>query len=595
VVLGSLCAALGYPHAVPAAPVVAFAEQEIRYRQPAAGEVFLVWGLDDGWEPVPAALRPPGTRIRNAVMVSPMRPEPAGFTVTVHAPPGALLHYGFLITKRRDGTRIRELWDAGERPDGSYQLRAGSDQRVDALPAVDPDGATPATPLSRVVLYLLLAVVLMAGLGALCLRVPANASSRVVAAALIALMLLGLAVRLGSAWAKQQAAPEIAQHLRGDEPGYDELAVGVLRGSFFEWPGRMPLYPLFLAACYTVFGHSYPAVRYVQAVVGTLVIPLTFWLARRFLGVRGSLAAAAIVALHYALVIRAQDLLSENLFTPLLLLAILAWVRALEVPTVRRCALGGALLGLATLCRPASALLPVVLPALLPRALAWRRRIALAGISLAAMAAVLAPWTLHNVRTFHRVMPLTVPGAVIFQSSPAYEQLIRETGRTLVQVFHHELSPRRNGGHNPMSVAGSDYFTARGVASIRDEPLAYVRYSLRKPAYFWFGNPHADWPNFAIFDPRAWTPYFSAHQIAGHFATRLLPLLGLASLWLLRRRLTPLLPLLAVLAYFTLFHTALYPELRYSEPLQPLLAIVIAAAAEALHRREPPAAQEVSA
>jgi hypothetical protein len=44
--------------------------------------------------------------------------------------------------------------------------------------------------------------------------------------------------------------------LVGDEPGYDYLAYALLQGEFFQWPGRTPVYPLFLAAIYAVFGHS---------------------------------------------------------------------------------------------------------------------------------------------------------------------------------------------------------------------------------------------------------------------------------------------------------------------------------------------------
>ncbi|MEG4228113.1 hypothetical protein QUA35_18155 [Microcoleus sp. N9_B2] len=44
-------------------------------------------------------------------------------------------------------------------------------------------------------------------------------------------------------------------------------------------------------------------------------------------------------------------------------------------------------------------------------------------------------------------------------------------------------------------------------------------------------------------------------------------------------------PLLAVCGYFTLIHALTFTEVRHSEPLQPILAIVIATAAGELQRR----------
>ncbi len=44
-------------------------------------------------------------------------------------------------------------------------------------------------------------------------------------------------------------------------------------------------------------------------------------------------------------------------------------------------------------------------------------------------------------------------------------------------------------------------------------------------------------------------------------------------------------PLLAVCGYFTLIHVLTFAEVRHSEPLHPILAVVIATAAGELQRR----------
>ena len=94
---------------VPNAPLLA---QDIRYRAPEAGEVFLVWGLD-GWQVARGELRPAGTVIRKKLMHSPMRNEGGLHSVRVQVPEGMTMEYGFLITKTRNGTATN-IWDGAE-------------------------------------------------------------------------------------------------------------------------------------------------------------------------------------------------------------------------------------------------------------------------------------------------------------------------------------------------------------------------------------------------------------------------------------------------------------------------------------------------
>lgn len=578
--LGGLCLALSVaPRAT--AQTQRLVEEEIRYRQPQAGEVSIIWGLGETWEALPKEQRPSGTVIANAVMVTPMVRDSEKFVAMLRAPLRATIHYGFLVTKTKDGRRIQELWDGGS-PSRPYRVFATGEGAPWTITAQDDlANAVAATSLWQAGFCFLIGLVALIGLGLGVLRVPLK-DRQAIQWVLMALTILGLAVRLWAAWARNQQVPDTAARLMGDELGYSELAVSLLHGEFFEWPGRMPVYPIFLAACFRLFGISYAKVLYVQAIVGALVVPLTFVFARRFTAARGALLAAALVAVHYALVVQTQFLMSENLYTPLLLLAVIALQRAVEAPKTRRWVRAGALLALATLCRPTSAWMPILLLWLLPRAWPLRQKVTATAAYLLAMAAVMAPWTYHNYQTFHRLMPLTVPGAVVLQASPEYYHLIQEKRRTSVQAFQHELNPERNGGYNPLSIEGSEHFTKRGLDSIRAEPLVYLGYSLQKFIFYWIGNPHADWPKLAMFDLRAWTPYFPAHEIAGHLAVRLLPLLALVSLFFLRTRLREFAVPLAVLAYFSLMHMMLYAEIRHSEPLHPILVVLVAAT---LHMR----------
>lgn len=85
-----------------------------RYRMPEAGEVFLVWGVDD-WGTVAEAIRPAGTILKDGVMHTPLARQDEWFTGQVQAPAGSTVKSGFLITKTSAGVEITPaFWEGNE-------------------------------------------------------------------------------------------------------------------------------------------------------------------------------------------------------------------------------------------------------------------------------------------------------------------------------------------------------------------------------------------------------------------------------------------------------------------------------------------------
>jgi 4-amino-4-deoxy-L-arabinose transferase-like glycosyltransferase len=409
---------------------------------------------------------------------------------------------------------------------------------------------------------------------------PTHAGFRAwIVLALSVLMLGALLLRLHAVWQRIPEAPdELALHLVGDESGYEDLAYAWLQGVFFQSPVRVPVYPMFIAGVYSALGERSPArLLYVQALVGTATILLTYILARRFTGPIPALVAAGIIAVDDLLIDHARYMYAEIVYTPLLLVAVLALLWALQAPRLWRFAVAGASMALVTLCRPTSALLPLVLPVLLPWGWHLKQKL---GVCIAfglAMAAAIAPWTYHNWRTFHRFLPLSISGGALWQGSPEFYHL-RERQRNMQDIWAHELNPQRNGGHDPHTIEGDRYFTQRGLQSIRAEPGVYVIYSLQKAAHLWLG-----WGYWEMYDwhmRRSWFSY-PPLKVLRILVARQLPIVALAALVFLavRGRLRPLLPFLAIGAYFTLVHMITWAEMRYSEPLHPLLAIIVVTAA----------------
>lgn len=82
---------------------------QIRYYMPQASEVFLVWGIND-WDTVPVQLRPPGTVLMEKALHTPMNREDNAFVIELQVPAGAMINYGFLITRAYTGQDVKE-WE----------------------------------------------------------------------------------------------------------------------------------------------------------------------------------------------------------------------------------------------------------------------------------------------------------------------------------------------------------------------------------------------------------------------------------------------------------------------------------------------------
>jgi 4-amino-4-deoxy-L-arabinose transferase-like glycosyltransferase len=215
-------------------------------------------------------------------------------------------------------------------------------------------------------------------------------------------------------------------HLRptvaGDALMYGDLAHNIVAHHVYGFSAaviqptliRLPGYPLFLAACFALFGAgNYGAVVVVQMLVDLAGCALLGILAERLAGRRAGLAAIWLAALcpftaNYSVVLLAETL--SVFFVVVALLALERWDAlgsAWGWVVVLGCALSGAVL-----LRPdegilAAAILPMMLwVGLRRRGLGLGRRIAPAMVVSLLVVLPLSLWTARNWRVFHVFQPL---------------------------------------------------------------------------------------------------------------------------------------------------------------------------------------------
>jgi len=253
-----------------------------------------------------------------------------------------------------------------------------------------------------------------------------------------AIVLLCLALRLGFFLAVQPWKPEVERTvlLQDDPLGYHNLASTLVKSHRFATSDiadpnsvRTPLYPLFIAAHYWLLGEKPWLAILSQIVIGSLtcvVLLVTLW---QFFEPRIAMIAAILFAVDPNNILHSNLLYSEIVFVFFLVIGFylfsVAVLSSSRTTTLTGFVLYGISLGVATLVRPISLFLPLIIVALF---LVWYRRRIVTGIKYSVIvlfffAATLSPWLIRNYRTFGSFSLSSVGSDVVLLYNVAYMEM----------------------------------------------------------------------------------------------------------------------------------------------------------------------------
>jgi len=321
-----------------------------------------------------------------------------------------------------------------------------------------------------------------------------------------------------------------------DGVDYHRLAVHLVDdGSFYGKTGvtarRAPLYPHFIAGVYLVFGQDPDAVRLVQIVVNSLLVVLIYLFGRQVYSDAVGILAGIFAVIYPVFVYLPSRFLTENVFVVLVFLSTWYLISHAQRSFVHY-AIGGGLIGLAILTRPALLLAP---PFLFLWVLGHSGRLRPALIRTlaltAGMACIMAPWTVRNYLVFDQFIPVTTnSGITLLHDNNVF---IREMGWAGPQnrIFRPEL----------IDPAFSEDSVTWQSLNEAEQDKAYFNYAIR-----WiYHNPG----EFLLLLPRKIVSYLHFSQGANtvEVKTRLMDLVNLMSYGLL-------LPLMLVGFGWTLRH-----------------------------------------
>lgn len=256
------------------------------------------------------------------------------------------------------------------------------------------------------------------------------------AGCLVALVLLGFALRLGMAIAQDlDAIPAFGT----DQQEYDRYAWNLANGNGYRGPSAdvgdpdhltayRPPFPSALWAGVYLFvsdadGTRHAAVRVLNCLLGAIAIAVVFDVGRLCFDRTIGLLAAAGFAVWPTAIYNSTQLLSEPLAILLSLGLISVCLRFAWRPSVSLAAVAGLLLGLSLLTR-AGVILLVPLLGLWALWQLWEpvaerlRRIGVALVIPVVAGLVLAPWVVRNYLVFDAFIPFsTMGGSVLLQGN----------------------------------------------------------------------------------------------------------------------------------------------------------------------------------
>ncbi len=422
---------------------------------------------------------------------------------------------------------------------------------------------------------------------------------------------VALLVRLLHVWLLSRSP--FFDALLGDARGYDEWARRIAGG---DWIGsevfyQAPLYPYFVGVVYRLFGHSFVALRILQAIIGAGSCALLGLAGYRFFTVRVGLIAGLALAVYAPAIF--FDALIQKSVLDLFFISLSLWLIGRLVDDQRRprdwAALGVAM-GAMSLTRENALVfvLAIVGWALLHRSvvhatpdanvddltratapaiveiLPLPQRAGLAVSFLVGLAVVLMPVAIRNYAVgggFYLTTSQFGPNFFIGNNPRAdgtYMSLrfgrgAPEYERTdATELAEHAL------GRTLSPAEVSSYWTDRALGFIEDQPAAWLRLTARKTLLLFNASEMLDTE--AQESHAEWSWPLRVGGWFGHLGLLTpLALVGLVLSWRDRDRLAVLYVMLAAYAASVLMF---YVFARYRLPLVPMLMLFAAAGVTAL-------------
>jgi len=373
----------------------------------------------------------------------------------------------------------------------------------------------------------------------------------------------------------------------------EEMALAALAGRGFSYDllgteyqaYGPPLFTLFSAAVYGVFGHHQWLLVVADALISATSVPMVHAIGARCFGARAGIVAAALAALHPALLVYAGKLHELSVEVPFATGIVLFAVRWIDRRRWADALALAAFTAVGAMGRPS--LLFVAAP--IAAWSLWRsERLGADALRVGAAAllagAMLAPWTLYISGVYGRPIFFNVSGGIVFwygNNPAATGSGTDPSGRPVFDDVPPDLHAR---------ISRTDALSADAAlreaawSYIRDEPAAFLARSAQKLVWFWTVSPNAG----ALYPP-AW-------RVAYVLYYALMVGLGVVGLRSVRGRWSAavIVPIASLFLVVSLIQSVFYVDGRHRWVLEPVMLCFTAAGLVAVASRYGPSLSAMS-
>ncbi|MGH7198520.1 MAG: tetratricopeptide repeat protein [Candidatus Omnitrophota bacterium] len=339
---------------------------------------------------------------------------------------------------------------------------------------------------------------------------------------------LGAALIVKAAYLFFSRSSPFFEPLLLDPEYYHNWALRILKGGFAEegvFYG-LPLYPLFLALCYKIFGVSFLMVKIIQGFLGLLTIFFIYKIGEKIASQKAGLLAAGLATFYGPLFFHEFIFIPESLSLPLYAASLIMACVVAETTTVPKAAFAGFLFGLAALTKAGIILFVLCFVIFLViRQISSKARTFFPPFAcLAVFLLTLAPVTAHNVLRGKDFVFLTAHSGLNFYigNNPYAEGVLsgpQFVGKNVeVQRRESRIIAERELGRTLKPSEISKYWSGKAWEFIREHPWSFLKLCLKKFVLFFDAREISDvedynftrifnpflrlpWPSFALLGP----------------------------------------------------------------------------------------------
>lgn len=343
-----------------------------------------------------------------------------------------------------------------------------------------------------------------------------------------------------------------------DTPSWDGVAWNLVLSRGFLEPDnkptsvRPPIYPLFLAIIYYIFGRNYFVVYIIQSIISSLSNSLLFVFLNLFFNIKTTFITCLICSIWPAFVVYSGLICSETLYIFLFLSFLIIYFKAYFSNKTFLYILAGVILGISNLTRSTVVIYPIFLIFFFLLFKFDTKLIFKTLLMFIVSLAVISPWTIRNYIVFKRFLLINTAAAELFWSGTYIPwDGICKHGRdeNFYKLFNLE---------NPID--NERKMLKEGIKNIISNPLGFLILSIKKFYRFWF-------------KPIGYEILVSyGFKIFAILALLLQIVIVIFCWWSIfvntYKNKIKFFPILVLFVYFTIMHNLLAPIPRYRLPLE---------------------------